>query len=758
MKRVKGLIVLVSLFVLSFCIVSCPLDSGDGLPSGSTLEVYKDGNLVNNKSLDIDITSEGNTTIMFSAFYTNENGERIEDKWGGWSFECDRDIELKEWGDSRWNVYIFIGDIEYCGAYKITCHSLVSSEYDKTYLINIITPSITLNGNFNIKEKYKESGRVSEEEGEIFCDRFKNDITLIRGAEYDITISDKGGIDIRGIKVYSADRNIVFFRATDKNTTILSVIGNEGDECYIEITQGYTNNRLRISIHLIDKGLVDYDDYIKEEKSEKVITLSDGEKKKYRVNYSAIIDEKLMFSVNAEDIEQGRFYEDTSSQEYIPSNNDFALWYQMGTLNYSYNNERLWSVFVDNEENSFEITTYKSTTFEHTFRGGKKETKNLHTYLYVKTLSDKKWRFKVRVMVNGIAEGIKLYVAPLSSSPEGEWKELGSELIIGAGDITGWTIKAKFIPSTINGSELYWYVGKDKGDIQVSNGSKELLVPIPCTDELGFNQLHITSERKVNGYSFSSMGGLTGGGEYLIPKVSEIDDTESGIQDLFVSYGFLGTNVRLVCINTSNMLSANCLFKAGIGEGVEFKGVGLRSAKWNGEDEESLYRESNDWFDTSIKKKISVLNGINGGLVSYETPYSEGNDSMVQEYPYTIDPEYYITPKRRKMYMFVNGDMEVNFICNFKIEEFECKLSMSASKVIGVASTSIDKSGKVGELSLSSVWANMQSEDKGAKYYSHTRYLTTGEGVPIYIHIKSESGQGLDVVIMVVIAYKNESD
>ena len=690
--------------------------NSDDVISSSALTVLQNGVDVSGKVLTINLDDKSTIQgyLTFKASHLTSKGKVNTDYI--FTYECEG-ITFTPYGDGRFETSINLASLDYIGVFNIRVKSSYTSNYDMLFTLNLVSSLTDINVNYNILPEY-ESDKYAltpkMKSGTITS--FTNEITLARGAEYTLTaVPINESATIGSIRVNSSDTSVAYSRNVYKESATLVLVGGKSNSAVISVVVGYSNIKRVFNVNIKDVSGISWSEKDTESIQEDIISLINGDEKTYELTINAPSDKKVMFTLDGEIINQEHYY-DNSTKNYIPPINKDALWWEQSTLLYKYKDEVYFSVKVNNDARTFTIRAYKETVFNF-----KNENLNLHAYLYVKYDDDLSYRWKIRIMVGGVIEGIRLYVLDTQNSEE---EALDDDIVVKEGSAVGWLFRARFIPSTYGDNDLYFYIADTTLQKKYTINGKEITLPSPSGDSVNSeynSSLTLSSENNNR---------VTIGENLTLYKSAYFERNLKGYHDLYTTYNNMGFNIKLVCINPSSGLWTSVNIRS-----EDSNGLYIKSLRMLGNDDyTSLY--------TSIyplDEYVTVLKGsTTSETVSLKTNYSKGD--TVQEFPKTVQNGI----KDRMFFIQRNGSIEITLNATFDIKSVSLSYSNDAKKVLSSVNTSVDAlNPHTATIEVNTSWHDLSLENKKSyislyKEKVKQMFLTPSSGVVTYLKIYAD--------------------
>ena len=392
--------------------------------------------------------------------------------------------------------------------------------------------------------------------------------------------------------------------------------------------------------------------------------------------------------------------------------NDSAIWLKKSSLNYSYDSKSIYSISFDGITKTFSITTTKNETK----RIYKNKEVNLHTYLYVKYEDDENYRWKYRIIIGGVMEGIQLF--DVVSTTEEEL--LNNDIEIKEGDKYQFKIRAKFVPTTIRGNnDNIWYISGDPlkiGTYSYNSASYEAPVPTGKNDErANALRLSLTENPALN---FDGMD------FYKYYESSAVN----GIDDITVKDNLTGESVYLVCLNKATKKYATVRITDVAEKEITVKSIASNSNAPTSYKEVVSFNDSNNSISATRVVNVSV----------------NGKTGFEQVYPNTIQVGY---ESSRTFYQKLNSTLILQLESNFDIEDISVIPDSDASSVFAAYTTTISSNGLEGTVNLPTKYSQITKMDESDRNMIQRDCLSHPNGVYLTLRINSKYDLKIRVIV-----------
>lgn len=676
--------------------------------------------------------------------------------------------DLRTTTDSTGTITIRLSDIKTPSTYTIVAHSSVQSVFPQSFIINATSELTNIKASYEltnsdkdkikVEEKYK-NGDITFKSNSIYAEK---EVSLIKGGEYLLKISSaQEGIALNEVEVYSNDDSIVVVQDRENTECRIRIVGENDTQTFIGIKPIGSDIIKKVQIKSVDLATIEITEEKEKRKSEEMICLNVGEELTRKVEYIGLVAEDLRFSLNAEVIEQDRYYLD-EDKEYIPEMNTNAYWVSHYTL--TQKNEsgtEMFSVKVNSEKKTFTIKGLENTTYEFNSHPNPEMMgeKNLHYYLYIKGKNDLKYRKKIRIIIGGVLEGMEIY----------EMKENQETLVDKPIEIkdekadVDWNFRVKYIPSTYQPNDTIFYISgiSENGDYNYTtrdkNGSvistKKINLPIPSgtsKDGIRVNKFKngtvaLNNDKDVKG---GEDGDIIGEGDLRVLKYSEIGNNEQGYQEISVNYmpNNNGEDIRIVALSKYSGLYTTVTIKQSGKAGLILKSITMRANK-------VLVNKPTE--DEQIPYGVRTKSISDKSIKDTKTPYKE--PSYTQEYPNTITAD---NPSERTFYIHVNGILDIDIEATFPLESPKFIRSDEANKYLFGEFSEDNTNTKKRRLTISTMWSKMSISDKKEDCKNvdqvNRQYLTDSKGVKTHITFIKD-GTEYSIPINIVIYSTSDS-
>lgn len=684
LRTIKTIVQLPHLFILTICVLisSCNYGIFDkDKPNKSILEVNFGDKIYSSDNKEFQITHNVDTSNLRSGYFVFKatHYKDNEAKKFPFSFSSD-DVTIKSFGQAGYECAVDLLDLTELGTYRIYCKSSVDSSMDHIFVINLVSNLKNVVADYEIQEEYKKDGLEYTQEmisGTITS--YTKNIELVAGAVYNIYVRDsqtEEPVSIRTIYP-QVDGDSIYFRNTNTNHTEMVCLTHDKASNYIKIKVGKTDISVGCNITLKDISSASIEERSITTESEYVISLKKNTIENpdkcydYNVNINSVSPQpqEILYSIDAEIFDEEAFL---NEDYYKPSINPDAHWLSRTQLIYTYENETKFKIDTDGVLHTFSVTPINDTTFDMA-------SKNLHCYIYAKYREDKEYRWKWRIMVGGILEGIQLLTY---NNTDGE-KVIEKDLEIKQGDTTGWIFRAKYIPTTTGSLNTLWYIAESKQpQIFTDSNSVQFRAPQPAAKNSMSNKV------------LNFMGGVNDEktiGDFTAYYYFE-ETAVNGVSELWTNYNAIGENCILVALNTDTYMY-NCF---GINNFMESTVV-VRGVNYTSKE---VINAPKSYKDTSNNVILTPYNNLEG-------------ERTEQSYPYTLLDDF---PQYRTFYMDVDSTLEITLDSNFQMEQvYATPGNSDARNVFGEIGTDVDINGYKAIIAIATKYCREEEEKRTEK-------------------------------------------
>lgn len=539
--------------------------------SSSLVVTYK-GQVINGSSLTINIDKEPLSEdgyLIFSFSHIKDTGEE-SDKFS--VTYTSSDVVFSKYGSEEKDTSVNLSSLTHLGSYVVNAISSLDEKWNKSFVIylesnikDITVDYRLLNGNGSeyITEEMK-SGTITD---------YTPSLTLSSGGIYSLTVKPNTEGTLGEVYFSSSSLSVCYGRNLEGNTLEMVLVGKDGDDCSLTFSLGNSEIKKTVVVHLRDVGFVEIQDKVLDaEKEDLTITLSSRNSNdvSYVVAEKNLKEHKLEFSVNAENIYQTRYY-DGSSLSYRPEENKNASWYQNGVLQWKWEQNDFDNQSKEDADYYFALSASSdgTVTFTDAFFTKRKTTflfhgeeKNLHCYIYVRYVGDTvPYRFKIRVIVDGIAENLLLKVKDGNGSFS---IPTGKTLEIAKGDYLVNTVRFECEPNiSLKGKELFFYLSDTTNEerFYYGDGEHSFLAPPPLDEKdlkdeeirgnfafLMWSEKGVEKER----YEINFDSGVTSSKKHFSSRGVYIVGGDNKYIDFYLRCSSNGTDGVVVVLDTNN--------------------------------------------------------------------------------------------------------------------------------------------------------------------------------------------------------------
>lgn len=685
-----------------------------------------DGDTLENDTLTVDLdTLGGGADMRISAYHVLQGGFYSKKPF---TITVSPDIKIYEKTDT--SILLLSTEIEQLGRYMITMKSSINEKYDKQLILDLKMSSVNkLTLSYEVQEEYKALLEGVDEailKGTI--DEFNTEVVWAKGATYTIKAVDMKSEMAKLMNVVVDDNTKAYVKGTTL-TPYITVIGNEDDNVKITATVGYTNVKREFTVKTKYCGDMSFKNYVLEKEEEKTISLKKGKSETFKLTHTSPDETPLVYSINAEVIYQDHYY-DNLYKKYIPEINPNATWNEINTLivedDYMWNetdkHEKgnvLFEINVDNTTNLFTITARESSIYTTKFDSTER---NLHKYLYIKMKTDTQWRWKIRILVDGVLEGIEFYKLEGNDNEE---VYIGDTLEMTENNSRSNMLRAKFIPETYDDDEIWFFLADPKKTREYTINGVKTVLPCPIGDEVV-----PVDEALFNVISFTSndSGTTIGGGDLKIKKGVHFRKQGLGNVDVSTNYNNTGDDVKIVAINPNSGKWTSVLFKCIIDNAMTIKSV-----RGNGNTDVFSFLKTRE----RLNKYIGVKREEDSNTLKYMQTGYDGS-SLEQAYPNTVVK----TPKERTFFIQVNGELEIEATTTFDIKDITLTVDSNATRFLGGAVVEVSKTNpRKAIITVNTVWSAISGKN-GESYNNNAEivkqmFMTTEDGVLTYLTVNN---------------------
>ena len=514
-------------------------------------------------SYNIDENEAPSDNFVFEAYHYRADGSKSEDKF---TFNCE---ELELYHVENNSCSFNAANLKQIGSYTVTAKSSVSEAFDTYFIINVISNKVSLAIEYTLDPAYQKkalSEYYTEEVLSGSITKYTKELTLCAGAIYNFTVTDNSekGHEIKNLTLDSS-RSIVYFRESTGNEGSFVCLLADNDYSSLRFTVGKTDISVSVRVNLKDITQAQ----VKEIDPASLLTETilsftknpEAERDKafvYQVKMETVAPEEaeLMFCVDYEDWSNDVERAYLANSRYQIPKRENPQWYTRTSLFRTFDDRQLFQVIIDGATRQFSIVPLNDTVWRNT-------TDNLdynrHCYIYAKYKNDPNdvCRFKWRIMIGGVLEGIQLIDYSISNDTE---TILPHEIEIREGDSTSRVFRAKYIPTTIADTTTVWYLAKSDIPILYTNASTgdtfKALEPIDRTNGFAMSKaLNILSsvDGGTDGYTVIS-GYQNSAGKFFKVINYYMRTAEDGVCDIWTTFNSIGQDVILVAFNVETRM------------------------------------------------------------------------------------------------------------------------------------------------------------------------------------------------------------
>ena len=777
----KNLISKISIILtLALLFFSC---NNAELADSSTISATFNGNDYE-ESLTINVDDENtnlNGFITITAVHMKSE-EKVYSK--GFDFSSE-DLSLIVDDDNTCRINA--AEIQYLGTLVVYAKSRINSKFDKTFIINLESSLSSIKINYSlVNDNSKLNLDTSLKSGVI--NSLTKELTMVKGGNYNLEVLSEDETyegSIKTIIPSSADTSSFIFSSITGNTCLLSVIGKDKAQAKITINVGRTKIKLDFYVEIKDVSKESISPYKITKKSEKNICLlangsEDPDKSyDYQVNIEDVVDGRaLQFSINAENItatrdapvgskyqyKKGDLLEmgTLKFEQYIKDNpaedleiNEDADWYN--EFNAEFKGEK------DNSGTIVEQTFYKisfsriSKVFsiipleDTVWMDG---SENLHSYLYMKYEDDENYRWKYRILIGGVLEGMQ-FVLVESNTSEEEEEIVDNTITIQDGDTTGWIFRLKYIPTTYKDNETYFYIGSASSTYGYTILNKTINLPIPAGMTKDNKKVDESLNKTINLSGLTSATDDVNGdaipttdttSNLKVKQYVKFDKSDLGYHNLWATYGNNGEDISITAINSASGENTTIYIKNKQTSSITVKSVkgGLREAG----EKSRVYSEGSVPKEVYVAPYTTRKSGSSTIYTMKASLSTNYNNSYIQEYPNTLKEDA-ITA--RTFYTSINSDLDIKVDSYFNISSSYVRFGEDAAKYI----TSAEITESV--LTKNSITLTITTRYKSLLATTTSTYpdfgscLTDKYGTYLYLTIIGENNETYTIPLRIII-------